>query len=96
MREYLTSKFVLTAEEDAIATRRMQMHYRFLIQATPEEHAAANQLIRKLPQYDQEVLHLLRDGLTQAEIVKAMGMRYRGAEVYVRELQTIYDQIKGE
>lgn len=96
LREYFTSKFVLTAEEDAIATRRMQMHYRFLTKATPEEHAAANLMIHKLPQYDQEVLHLLRDGLTQAEIVKAIGMHYRGAEMYVRELKTIYDQIKGK
>lgn len=74
----------------------MQMHYRILVKATPEEHAAVNQMIRKLPQYDQEVLHLLRDGLTQAEIVKAMGMRYRGAEVFVSELKTIYEQIKGK
>ncbi|WP_407894644.1 hypothetical protein [Lacticaseibacillus sp. N501-2] len=72
------------------------MHYRFLTQATPEEHATANQPIRKLPQYDQEVLHLLRDGLTQAEIVKAMGMRYRGVGIYVGELKKIYVMVKGD
>lgn len=96
MNRHLAERFQATVEEDAQAVKQMQNHYHFLAQATPEAHALADNRIKGLPQFDQEILHLLRDGSTQVEIAEAMGMKHYEMKRYTNELREIYQKVKDE
>lgn len=96
LNQHLAARFQTTAEEDEQAVKQMQHHYHFLAQATPEAHSLADQRIKALPQIDQEILHLLRDGLTQVEIADAMGMHHNEMRQFTDELREIYQEVKGE
>jgi hypothetical protein len=96
MNQYLAARFQTTEEEEVQAVKQMQYHYHFLVQATPEAHALADKKIKALPQFDQEILHLLRDGLMQMEISDAMEMKHYEMKQYTNELREIYEVVKGK
>lgn len=94
LQAHLASAFDLTSEEDATIVKQMHGKYHFLAQATPEEHAAAGQLIKELSGFDQQVMVLFRDGLSQGEIAEALGMRVRDVAAVSKQVKTIYRQVK--
>jgi DNA-binding NarL/FixJ family response regulator len=94
LQVYLTSAFELSAEEDASVIKQMHGKYHFLAQATPEEHAAAEQLIKELSNFDQQVMALLRDGLSQPEIAGALGIRVSDVAEVSKRVKAIYSQVK--
>lgn len=73
----------------------MQIKYRFLARARLEEHVEAEKLIEKLPPDHREVLNLMHDGMSQAKIAEAMGMKKHGARIYAAELKQIYIRVIG-
>lgn len=93
---YFIAEFDATDEEIAYVDKQMHIKYPFIAEATPEERAEAEKLIQNLPLYHQEVLNLLHDGLSQAEISQAMGMKDHGARRFAAELKQIYLKIRGE
>ncbi|WP_054715563.1 hypothetical protein [Lacticaseibacillus manihotivorans] len=65
-----------------------------MAQATPEEHEAAEQLIKELSVFDQQVMELFRDGLGQTEIAEALGMRVRDVAAVSTRVKAIYRQVR--
>jgi DNA-binding NarL/FixJ family response regulator len=94
LQAYLASAFQLSADEDATIIKRMHGKYHFLAQATPEEHAAAARLIKELSEFDQQVMVLLRDGLSQPEIAEALGIRVSDVTEASKRVKAIYQQVK--
>lgn len=94
LQAHLASAFELSAAEDATVVKQMQGKYHFLEQATPEEHEVAGKLIRELSVFDQQVMVLFRDGLSQNEIAEALGMRVRDVAAVSTRVKAIYRQVK--
>lgn len=93
LQAYLASAFELSAEEDAIVVKQMHGKYHFLAKATPEEHAAAENLIKELSDFDQQAMVLFRDGLSQPEIAEALGMRIQDVAAVSKKVKAIYQQV---
>lgn len=93
IQAHLASAFELTSAEDATLIKQMHGKYHFLAQATPEEHEVAGQLIKELSIFDQQVMVLFRDGLSQNEIADALGMRVRDVAAVSKEVKAIYRQV---
>jgi DNA-binding NarL/FixJ family response regulator len=94
LQAHLALAFELTSEEDATLVKQMHGKYHFLAQATPEEHAAAGKLIKALSVFDQQVMGLFRDGLSQLEIAEALGMRVRDVAAVSTRVKAIYRQVR--
>jgi DNA-directed RNA polymerase specialized sigma subunit len=94
LQAHLASAFELTSEEDATLIKQMHGKYHFLAQATLEEHNAAGKLIKALPDFDQQVMALFRDGLGQTEIAEALGMRVRDVAAVSTRVKAIYRQVR--
>lgn len=94
LQAHLASAFELSAEEDATIVKQMHGKYHFLAQATAEEHAAAEKLVKELSDFDQQVMVLFRDGLSQPEIAEALGIRVRDVAAVSKRVKAIYQQLK--
>lgn len=94
LQAHLASAFQLSSDEDATVVKQMHGKYHFLAKATSEEHAAAEQLIRELSDFDQQIMALLRDGLSQPEIAAALGIRVSDVTEVSKRVKAIYQQVK--
>lgn len=94
LQAHLASAFQLSADEDASIVKQMHGKYHFLAQATPEEHVAAEQLIKELSEFEQQILTLFRDGLSQPEIAEALRFRVRDVAEVSKKVKVIYQQLK--
>jgi DNA-directed RNA polymerase specialized sigma subunit len=55
---------------------------------------AAEKLIKELSDFDQQVMVLLRDGLSQPEIAEAIGIRVSDVSDVSKRVKEIYHQLK--
>lgn len=94
LQAHLASAFELSAAEDATVVKQMHGKYHFLAQATPEEHVAAGKLIKELSVFDQQVMVLFRDGVSQPEIAEALGIRVSDVARVSKKAKTIYQKLK--
>lgn len=94
VRVQLATAFDMEAIEATTVLKQVYGRYHFLAQATPAEHQAAEKLIQALPQFDQEVYTLFLDGLTQIEVVKAMGLRTAEVQAVSQKVKMIYKQVE--
>lgn len=94
LQVHLASAFELSPAEDVIVVKQMHGKYHFLAQATPGEHVVAEQLIKELSDFDQQVMMLLRDGVSQAEIAGALGIRVSDVAEVIKRVKAIYSQAK--
>lgn len=96
LQVHLASAFELTSEEDAMIVKQMHGKYHFLAQATPEEHEAAGRQIKELSTFDQQVMVLFRDGLSQNEIADALRVRVRDVAEVSKNVKAIYRKVTME
>lgn len=96
LKEQLASTFALTEVEALSVDKQMHSHYHFMTHATPEENAAAKQLIEALPVFDQGVLTLFRDGLSQPQIAQVMNVPLSDVTAVGKEIKTIYSQVNSD
>lgn len=94
LQTHLASAFELSEDEDANIVKQMHGKYHFLAQATPEEQVVAEKLIKELSDFDQQVMVLFRDGLSQPEIAEALGIRVSDVAEVSKRVKAIYHQVK--
>lgn len=93
LQGHVASAFELSADEEANIVKQMHGKYHFLAQATSEEHSTAEQLIKELSDFDQQVMVLFRDGLSQPEIAEALRIRVSEVAAVSKRVKTIYKQV---